>query len=238
MVYNGDIGGFMHRALFVTATGTDIGKTYVTALILKQLKQRGFSAAYYKAALSGAQPPSSGIPDDDAYVARIAGLGDGEAVVSYRYRTAVSPHLAAIREGNPPDEARIRDDFQRLYRRFDFTAVEGSGGLICPLRRDRNGCLTLEDLVRGLGLTSVLTADAGLGTLNAVKLTADRMAEKGLPLAGVILNRYREGDFLHEDNREMIADWIGVPVLATVAEGADSLDETVPVGEWFREIGL
>lgn len=226
----------MHRALFVTATGTDIGKTYVTALILKQLKERGFSAAYYKAALSGAQPLSSGIPDDDVYVARIAGLDAGEAVVSYRYRTAVSPHLAALREGHPPDEARIREDFLRLYRRFDCTAVEGSGGLLCPLRRDRNGCLTLEELVRGLGLTSVLTADAGLGTLNAVKLTADRMAEKGLPLVGVILNRYREGDFLHEDNRKMITDWIGVPVLATVAEGAAFLNETVPVEKWFREI--
>ena len=228
----------MHRALFVTATGTDIGKTFVTALILKQLKKKGFSAAYYKAALSGAQPPSTGIPDDDAYAARVAGLRPDEALVSYRYRTAVSPHLAALREGNPPDEGRIREDFLRLCRRFDYTAVEGSGGLLCPLRRDRSGVFTLEDMILGLGLTSVLTADAGLGTLNAVKLTADRMAGKGLTLAGVILNRYREGDFLHEDNREMIADWIGVPVLATVPEGGVSLNETVPVEEWFREICL
>lgn len=226
----------MPRALFVTATGTDIGKTYVTALILKKLKARGFSAAYYKAALSGAQPPSSGIPDDDAYVARIAGLNAGETMVSYRYRTDVSPHLAAAREGNPPDDAVIRRDFFGLCRQFDCTAVEGSGGIFCPLRCDENGCRTLEDMVRDLHLTSVLVADAGLGTLNAVALTAARMRSVGLSLAGVVLNRYRKGDFLHEDNREMITGWIGVPVLATVSEGGVSLNETVPVEKWFREV--
>lgn len=228
----------MHRALFVTATGTDIGKTYVTALILKRIKERGSTAAYYKAALSGSRPLSSGIADDDIFVSRIAGLKAGESVVSYRYRTAVSPHLAARHEGMPVDEQVIRRDFETLSRRFDFTAMEGSGGLLCPLRDDANGCLTLEDVVRDLHLFSVLVADAGLGTLNAVALTVARMRDQKLPIAGVVLNRYREEDFLHRDNRDMIIGWIGVPVLATVGENAAVLNETVPVENWFGEVCL
>ena len=73
----------------MTATGTDVGKTYAAALILKELKRRGLNAGYYKAALSGAQPPFAAVQDDDAYVCCVAGLTSDDAVVSYRYRTAV-----------------------------------------------------------------------------------------------------------------------------------------------------
>ena len=134
--------------MFVTATGTDVGKTYAAALILKELKRRGLNAGYYKAALSGAKPPSSAVEDDDAYVCRVAGLTSNEAVVSYRYRTAVSPCLAAEREGlQPPDKDRIRSDFFRMANRFDYTVVEGSGGILCPLNHCREGVFTIADMV-------------------------------------------------------------------------------------------
>ena len=87
----------MGKALFVTGTGTDIGKTYVTALIVKCLRDAGFAAGYYKAALSGAEVAADGtlLPGDALHVARVARLDAADVTVSYVYRDAVSPHLAA-----------------------------------------------------------------------------------------------------------------------------------------------
>ena len=223
--------------MFVTATGTDVGKTYAAALILKELKRRGLNAGYYKAALSGAQPPSSAVEDDDVYVRRIAGLAPDEAVVSYRYRTAVSPCLAAEREGlQPPDKDRIRSDFFRMANRFDYTVVEGSGGILCPLNHSREGVFTIADMVADLELPSIIVADAGLGTLNAVKLTADWMISHRLPIAGVLLNRFEKGNFLHEDNARMIDEWIHLPVLALIESNADGAHFLLPPEQWFSEV--
>ena len=227
----------MGKALFVTATGTDVGKTYAAALILKELKRRGLNAGYYKAALSGAQPPSSAVEDDDVYVRRIAGLAPDEAVVSYRYRTAVSPCLAAEREGlQPPDKDRVRSDFFCMANRFDYTVVEGSGGILCPLARSREGVFTVADMVAGWGIASLIVADAGLGTLNAVKLTADWMISHRLPIAGVLLNRFEKGNFLHEDNARMIDEWIHLPVLALIESNADGAHFLLPPEQWFSEV--
>lgn len=223
--------------MFVTATGTDVGKTYAAALILKELKRRGLNAGYYKAALSGAQPPFSAVQDDDAYVCRVAGLTSDEAVVSYRYRTAVSPCLAAGCEGlQPPDKERIRSDFFCMANRFDYTVAEGSGGILCPLARSREGVFTVADMVAGWGIASLIVADAGLGTLNAVKLTADWMISHRLPIAGVLLNRFEKGNFLHEDNARMIDEWIHLPVLALIESNADGAHFLLPPEQWFSEV--
>lgn len=223
--------------MFVTATGTDVGKTYAAALILKELKRRGLNAGYYKAALSGAQPPFAAVQDDDAYVCRVAGLTSNEAVVSYRYRTAVSPCLAAGREGlPPPDKERIRSDFFCMANRFDYTVAEGSGGILCPLARSREGVFTVADMVAGWGIASLIVADAGLGTLNAVKLTADWMISHRLPIAGVLLNRFEKGNFLHEDNARMIDEWIHLPVLALIESNADGAHFLLPPEQWFSEV--
>ena len=219
-----------------------MGKTYAAALILKELRRGGAAAGYYKAALSGAQPPSSAVEDDDVYVRRITGLAPDEAVVSYRYRTAVSPCLAAGREGlPPPDKERIRSDFFCMANRFDYTVAEGSGGILCPLARSREGVFTVADMVAGWGIASLIVADAGvadagLGTLNAVKLTADWMISHRLPIAGVLLNRFEKGNFLHEDNARMIDEWIHLPVLALIESNADGAHFLLPPEQWFSEV--
>lgn len=94
----------MAKALFVTGTGTDVGKTYVTALMVKKLAESGENAAYYKAAMSGNRRRSDGslIPGDAMFVQQTAGLSQplGE-MCPYVYEHAWSPHLAARYEGIP-----------------------------------------------------------------------------------------------------------------------------------------
>ena len=214
----------MGKALFVTGTGTDIGKTYVTGLIVKCLRDAGLSAGYYKAALSGAEVAADGtlLPGDALHVARVAGLDAADVTVSYVYRDAVSPHLAAQIEHRPMDFAKVAEDYRRAKERTDYLTVEGSGGIICPLRWDDDEHVVLDDLAVRLGLAALVVADAGLGTINAAVLTAEHLHARGIPLRGFIFNNW-QGGLMQEDNVRMVEEITGARVLAHVPHGAAEL---------------
>ena len=214
----------MGKALFVTGTGTDIGKTYVTGLIVKCLRDAGLSAGYYKAALSGAEVAADGtlLPGDALHVARTAGLDAADVTVSYVYRDAVSPHLAARIEHRPMDFAKVAEDYRRAKERTDYLTVEGSGGIICPLRWDDDEHVVLDDLAVRLGLAALVVADAGLGTINAAVLTAEHLHARGIPLRGFIFNNW-QGGLMQEDNVRMVEEITGAHVLARVPHGATEL---------------
>ena len=214
----------MGKALFVTGTGTDIGKTYVTGLIVKCLRDAGLSAGYYKAALSGAEVAADGtlLPGDALHVARVAGLDAADVTVSYVYRDAVSPHLAAQIEHRLMDFATVAEDYRRAKERTDYLTVEGSGGIICPLRWDDDEHVVLDDLAVRLGLAALVVADAGLGTINAAVLTAEHLHARGIPLRGFIFNNW-QGGLMQEDNVRMVEEITGAHVLARVPHGATEL---------------
>ena len=214
----------MGKALFITGTGTDIGKTYVTGLIVKKLVDAGLSAGYYKAALSGAEVAADGtlLPGDALHVAHAAGLTPEDATVSYIYRDAVSPHLAAQIEGRPMDFDKVEQDYRTAKERTDYLTVEGSGGIICPLRWDAEQHVILDDLILRLGLSALVVADAGLGTINAAVLTAEHLKARGIPLVGFIFNHWKGGT-MQEDNVRMVEALTGAPVLARVPHGAEEL---------------
>lgn len=211
----------MGKGLFVTATGTDMGKTYVTALMVKKLVDAGMSAGYYKAALSGAVS----IEESDAgYVKKVSGISQpDETLLSYLYETAVSPHLAAKLEGNPVDINKVREDYMHVLNVYDYVTVEGSGGIVCPIRCDDEQKIFLEDIIKMLKLPAVIVADAGLGTINSVVLTAEYLKNHGIEAKGIILNRY-SGGTMQEDNIRMIESITGLSVLARVSEGDAELD--------------
>ena len=214
----------MGKTLFVTGTGTDIGKTYVTGLIVKCLRDAGFAAGYYKAALSGAEVAADGtlLPGDALHVARVAELDAADVTVSYVYRDAVSPHLAAQIEHRPMDFAKVAQDYRRAKERTDYLTVEGSGGIICPLRWDDDEHVVLDDLAVRLGLAALVVADAGLGTINAAVLTAEHLHARGIPLRGFIFNNW-QGGLMQEDNVRMVEEITGARVLARVPHGAAEL---------------
>ena len=218
----------MGKALFITGTGTDIGKTYVTGLIVKKLHDAGLRAGYYKAALSGAETLADGtlLPGDALHVAQIAGLAAEDASVSYIYRDAVSPHLAAQIENRPMDFDKVEQDFKQAQERTDYLTVEGSGGIICPLRWDDVEHVVLDDLILRLGLSALVVADAGLGTINAAVLTAEHLRMRGIPLKGFIFNNW-QGGTMQEDNVKMVEALTGVRVLACVEHGAVELPMAV-----------
>lgn len=210
----------MGYGLFITGTGTDVGKTYVTALLAKAMKAYGFHVGYYKAALSGADS----IKESDAgYVKAVAYLDQEEnSLLSYLYQHAVSPHLAAKWEGNPVELAKVRHDYGGVREKYDYVLVEGSGGIVCPLRYDDKTHLFLEDIIVALKLDTLIVADAGLGAINAVTLTAEYLKSRDLGCRGVILNRFTE-TAMEKDNAAMITAITGLPILALVPPNAGDL---------------
>ena len=143
--------------------------------VLNALKDAGLDAGYYKAAVSGAERDEENgtlRAGDALYVKEIAELSETqEELVSYVYEAAVSPHLAAQLDNNPIDFGVVEKDFRRALSTHDYITMEGSGGIICPLRWDKKEHLVLDDLVKKLGLGALVVADAGLGTINAAALT-------------------------------------------------------------------
>lgn len=205
----------MDKGIFITGTGTDVGKTYVTALIVKKLNEEGIKTGYYKAAISGA----NSIENSDAgYVKKISKINQKEdTLLSYIYKTPVSPHLASKIEGKPVNITKILKDFNRVKNEYDFTVVEGSGGIVCPIRYDNIENIFLEDIIKKLELKSLIVADAGLGTINSVVLTVSYMKSKNITVSGIILNNYK-GGIMEEDNIYMIEKITGVKVISCVSK--------------------
>ena len=217
----------MSKNLFVTGTGTDVGKTFVTGLMVKKLRESGADAAYYKAAMSGNSRRADGslIPGDACYVKKISGISQPEEeMCPYVYEQAVSPHLAAKWEGNPVDMAVVVENFRRVCETHEYVTMEGSGGILCPIRLDDREEFWLPEVIRACGLNAVIVADAGLGTINHVGLTVFYMKAQGIEPKGIILNHFCPGDPLQEDNRRMCGHLTGVPVVACVEDGAKELD--------------
>lgn len=223
----------MSKSLFVTGTGTDVGKTFVTGLMLKKLRENGRCAAYYKAAMSGNDRRADGslIPGDALRVKEMSGIEQPlEEMCPYVYETAVSPHLAAKLEGNPVELERVLEGLRDLQAKYDYVTVEGSGGILCPLRFDGQS-IQLEDVIKAGNLGCLIVADAGLGTINAVVLTVEYMKARHIPVKGILFNRFEPGNPLHEDNRRMCEVLTGQKVLACVKKGDRELDLPVDVLE-------
>ena len=219
----------MSKALFVTGTGTDTGKTYVTGLIVKKLQEAQKNPAYYKAAMSGndRRPDGTLIPGDALAVQTMSGIDQSlTSMCPYVYEHAYSPHLASRLEGNPVVMDVVTHGFADVTAVYDYVTVEGSGGILCPICFDE-ARIQLEDVVKELHLSSILIADAGLGTINSVVLTAEYMKTHGLPLKGIIFNHYHPGDVMEDDNIFMCEHMTGLPTLAKVQDGDTDLDMNI-----------
>lgn len=219
----------MSKALFVTGTGTDTGKTYITGLIVKKLQEAQKNPAYYKAAMSGndRRPDGTLIPGDALAVQAMSGIDQSlTSMCPYVYEHAYSPHLASRLEGNPVVMDVVTHGFADVAADYDYVTVEGSGGILCPICFDE-ARIQLEDVVKELHLSSILIADAGLGTINSVVLTAEYMKTHGLPLKGIIFNHYHPGDVMEDDNIFMCEHMAGLPTLAKVQDGDTELDMNI-----------
>lgn len=219
----------MSKSLFITGTGTDIGKTYITALIVKKLIANNVKVAYFKPAMSGNEKDAKGeiIPGDSTWVKNISMTKqDITSMCPYVYENAVSPHLAGQIENNSVEIAIIKEEYKKLQNSYDYITIEGAGGIACPLSFG-NEHMTQDELVKNLKLPCLIVADAGLGTINLVVLTVHYMKSQKIPIKGIIFNNFHPNNFMEEDNIKMCEALTGIKVIACVKKGDKDIDISV-----------
>ena len=221
----------MGKGIFVTGTGTDVGKTYVTGLIIKKIKENGMTPGYFKAAMSGNEREEDGtlIPGDALWVKNVSGISQSvEETCPYIYEHAYSPHLASRLEGNHVEMAVVLDNYRKVKEKYDYITVEGSGGILCPICFDE-ARIGLTDIIDEMELDCILVADAGLGTINSVVLTYEYMKNRNMNIKGMIFNHYIADNIMHEDNIRMCEYMTGLPTLAKVSMG--DVDLNIDIAE-------
>jgi len=206
------IGPMITGTLFVTGTGTGVGKTIVTAAIAALARAAGRRVAVVKLAQTGVHDgPGSDAPDLET-VTRLSGVTDTHELA--RFPDPLSPEAAARVSGLPPvDFARAAALITDLAETRDLVLVEGAGGLL--VRYDDRGA-TIADLAtvlnqQGLDAPALVVTAAGLGTLNHTALTLEAAAARKVRTAGVVVGSWPRRPGLAE--RENLAD------LETLASG-------------------
>ena len=210
------------RGLFVTGTGTDIGKTYVSAAIARELTKKNLKLAYYKAAVSGSDCIEH---SDVGYVRDHANIKQStESLLSYLYEKPLSPHLAGRGENRFAKLDKILEKFNALRDNYDYVLSEGAGGIICPVVWEKDCHLMYLDILKAMKLPCVVVADAGLGTINHTVLTISYLNANDVKVQGVILNKFDKNSIMHQDNLSMIEQISNVKVIATLADGKQDLE--------------
>jgi dethiobiotin synthetase len=209
------------KGVFVTGTDTGVGKTWIAAGITAVLRRWGLSACYFKPVQSGC-PEENGrlIPTDARFAQELAGLAEPlEILTPITLRLPLAPGVAAAREGVTVDLDRIAQARVALAGRYDLLVTEGAGGLYVPLK---DTDFLVLDMIKWLRAPLIVVARAGLGTINHTVLTVKAAQQAGVPVAGVVINRYPEKPSLAEEtNPEVIAALTDVPILGKVPEIRD-----------------
>jgi dethiobiotin synthase len=214
----------------VTGTGTEVGKTWWVAATARALRARGRTVAARKPAQSFAP----GDPETDADVlAAATGESAHDVCPPHRwYEVAMAPPMAAETLGRPAFAVADLAGELAWPPGTDVGLIEGAGGPRSPLAADGD----TVDLAAAVAPDRlVLVADAGLGTINAVRLAAPALT-KIAPLT-VVLNRYDTADDLHVGNRAWLEEREGLAVVDSVDALLDRIGTRSLSWEVSRPIG-
>jgi dethiobiotin synthase len=208
----------MH-ALFITGTGTGVGKTVVSTALCLALAKRRLHTVYIKPVQTGCEggPGEWRAPDllwAGERFARVKARSPIEGLVLCGYRTPCSPHLAARLEDHPLPYAAMIKAARHLIEEAPAAVVEGAGGVLTPLDDTR----TWLDVGKALKLPAVVVAHTGLGTLNHTRLTVDALRRARIPVAGIVLTQPEAGPWgeIERDNAATLPRFTGAPVLGVL----------------------
>jgi dethiobiotin synthase len=202
----------MPAGIFITGSGTGVGKTFVSALMLRGFFALGYGTTYMKPVETGCgASPDGGMPagSDTLYALGFASRKTDINLHSpYRFAPACSPHLAARENRQEINIERIASAYNNLIAdtSADITIVEGAGGVLAPVN-DRE---YMADIMKSLGIPAALVTGPGLGTLNHTFLSLRVLERYNIPVAGVVINNAQNitRDFIYEDNVETIRRYV------------------------------
>jgi len=208
-------------AYFVTATGTDIGKTFVTAGLIRHLRGQGMKATALKPIVSGFTMATAQTSDPGQL---LAAMGEDvtpenlDRLSPWCFEAALSPDMAAAREARTVPY----DDMVSLCRRAAGEAqgplfIEGVGGVLVPL----DGTHTVLDWMADLALPVILVAGSYLGTISHTLSALSAMEARGLIPKAIALNDTGDGPVPLGETAETIGRFASVPI-AAIARNADN----------------
>ena len=175
-------------ALFVTATGTDIGKTFVTAGLIRALRRAGRAIDAAKPVISGFSMETLADSDTGALLtamSRDLTAQEAERISPWRFTAPLSPDMAAEAEGKTIDfDAVLQDSRARMAAKPDVLLIEGVGGVMVPLD-DRH---TVLDWMEALTLPVLLVAGSYLGTISHTLSAVDVLTRRGLKIAALVVS--------------------------------------------------
>ena len=215
------VGGrdMTQNGIFITGTGTGVGKTYVGAGIAAALRSMGIDAGVMKPVETGCRTRNGIlVPRDAIALARAAGVSDPlDQVNPLRFREPLAPAVAAERAGTPIRMGKIVAAFRTLRRKHDFLIVEGAGGIMVPLTY-RSSFL---DLAASLGLPVIVVALPGLGTINHTLLTVAALRSREIEIAGIVINygTSQKAGLAERTSPTVIERISGIPVLDIIRRG-------------------
>ncbi|TXS28579.1 ATP-dependent dethiobiotin synthetase BioD [Streptomyces sp. ms191] len=204
--------------IVVSGTGTEIGKTIVTAAVAAAATAAGRSVAVLKPAQTGLGPGERGDADE---AVRLSGAA--ASVELARFPEPLAPATSAARAGMAPvGPSEIATAATKLAAEHDLVLVEGAGGLLVRLDADGG---TLADVARLLDAPVLVVTPAGLGTLNSTTLTAEALRARGVAQLGVVIGSWPAApDLAERCNLTDLPEAAGAPLLGAVPAGAGALE--------------
>jgi dethiobiotin synthetase len=187
----------MEQTYYITGTDTGVGKTVLTALFTRYLREQGVSAAALKPVCSG------GRADARALRAAMNGALTLEAVNPWHFRAPIAPRLAARRERRRIRLAEVVAHIRTLHQRFEVVLVEGAGGLLSPLGENFDS----RDLLVALRATPIIVGCNRIGAVNQVRLTLEALPRAAAARARVVLVSPAQPDASTKTNAGLIAEF-------------------------------
>jgi dethiobiotin synthetase len=196
---------------FITGTDTDVGKTYVTKLLIDSLRAEGKYAVGFK-------PVSCGDRDDASILAQASGNLPIDEINPLHFSSPVAPYVASLLENKSIQPADLIASYQTIAAKYNPVLVEGAGGWEVPITQN----YFISDLAKDLNLPVILVAANRLGAINHILLSIAAIQAKGLTCAGIILNQLEdEMDTPMITNKGIIESLTDVPLLDHIIHGQD-----------------
>lgn len=204
------------KAIFITGTGTGVGKTLVCAGLAAALKNRGIDIGVMKPLATGAlRRKNRLISPDAAFLKKASGIEDDLSLINpYSSKFALAPEIAFRKEGRRISPAKIIDCFNSLLRKHQLLLIEGIGGLLVPICPD----YLIVDLIRDLDVGLIIVSRNCLGTINHTLLTIRQAQDYGCDILGVVFNRISQdkNDISQKTNPEIVRKICKVDILGEI----------------------
>jgi dethiobiotin synthetase len=208
----------MTTAFFVTGTDTEVGKTHVTCLLLKQYAEQGLKVIGMKPIAAGCELVDGEWVNED--VQKLIAASNVTAPLNlinpYCFKEPIAPHLAAEKAGVTIAIDTIVNAFKQLQTMADVVIVEGAGGFLVPLNANDD----MADLAIALGIPTILVVGMRLGCINHSLLTVEAIKARGLALHGWVANHIDPDMDVQQENILTITQQLGLAPMM-ISEWAD-----------------